>query len=66
MEPRIIDANDTETLYEITTVGDMTISILVEPDGEEYSTKDWQGTQPKSLAEAADYEWVNLEDWKNL
>ncbi len=63
MEPRILDQTETETLYQINVVGDLTISILVCEDGEEYSTKDWQGPQPKTIAEAIDYDWVNLADW---
>lgn len=63
MEPKILDADDTRTLYQITTVDDLTISILVDVDGEEYSTTDWQGIQPMSLAEVEDYDWILLEDW---
>lgn len=64
MEPKILDADDTRTLYQITTVCDLTISILVDADGEEYSTTDWQGLQPTSLAEVKDYDWINLSDWQ--
>jgi hypothetical protein len=64
MEPIILDADDTRTLYQITTVDDLTISILVDGDGEEYSTTDWQGIQPMSLAEIEDYDWINLSDWQ--
>ena len=64
MEPIILDADDTRTLYQITTVDDLTISILVDEDGEEYSTTDWQGIQPMSLAEVEDYDWINLSDWQ--
>lgn len=64
MEPIILDADDTRTLYQITTVNDLTISVLVDRDGEEYSTTDWQGIQPISLAEVEDYDWINLSDWQ--
>ena len=62
MEPKVLDTNGTDTLYQITTVCDLTISVLVSEDGEEYSTTDWQGPQPASLAEVEDYDWVNLAD----
>lgn len=64
MEPKVLDTDDTRTLYQITTVEDMTISVLVDEDGEEYSTTDWQGLQPTSLAEVKDYDWINLSDWQ--
>ena len=62
MEPKELDTNDTSTLYQITTVEDMTISVLVDEDGNEYSTTDWQGPQPTSLSEVEDYDWVRLVD----
>lgn len=64
MEPKVLDTDGTDTLYQITTVDDLTISILVDGDGEEYSTTDWQGIQPMSLAEVEDYDWINLSDWQ--
>lgn len=64
MGPRILDQTETETLYQINAVGDLTISILVCEDGEEYSTTDLQGPQPTSLAEVEDYDWINLSDWQ--
>lgn len=65
MEPIILDADDTYTLYQINTFYD-TISILVDGDGEEYSTTDFQGPQPTSLAEVEDYDWINLSDWQYM
>lgn len=62
MEPKVLDTDDTSTLYQITTVNDLTISVLVYEDGEEYSTTDWQGPQPTSLSEVEDYDWVRLVD----
>ena len=32
MEPKVLDTDDTSTLYQITTVEDMTISVLVGED----------------------------------
>lgn len=64
MEPKVLDTDDTYTLYQITSLYDMTISILVDGDGEEYSTTDLQGPQPTSLAEVEDYDWINLSDWQ--
>lgn len=61
-----LDTNDTSTLYQITTVEDMTISVLVDEDGNEYSTMDWQGPQPTNLSEVEDYDWVRLVDWAYL
>ena len=64
--PRVLDENEMgEVLYELDIrdvgeVGDLTISVLVEPDGTEYSTNDWQITQPKNLDEAPDYIWIPL------
>ena len=66
MGPRILDQTETETLYQINTVGDLTISILVSEDGEEYSTTDWQSIQPISLAEVEDYDWIHLSDWQYM
>lgn len=63
MEPKVLDTDGTDTLYQITTVCDLTISILVSEDGEECSTTDWQGPQPTSLSEVEDYDWILLEDW---
>jgi hypothetical protein len=66
MEPRILQTDGTDTLYQITTVNGLTISILVCKDGEEYSTTDWQGPQPTSLSEVEDYDWELLINMARL
>ena len=66
MEPRILQTDGTDTLYQITTVNGLTISILVCKDGEEYSTTDWQGAQPTSLSEVEDYDWELLINMARL
>lgn len=63
---RLLDEMDGEKLYEITTVRDLTISIIVGKDGTEYSTDDWQSYQPKSFDEVHDFRWVPLEDFADL
>lgn len=65
MEPKVLDTDGTHTLYQIDTLYD-TISVLVDGDGEEYSTTDWQGPQPTSLSEVEDYDWEKLIDMARL
>lgn len=65
MEPKVLDTDGTVTLYQITSLYD-TISVLVDRDGEEYSTTDWQGPQPTSLSEVEDYDWEKLIDMARL
>lgn len=65
MEPKVLDTDGTVTLYQITSLYD-TISVLVDGDGEEYSTTDWQGPQPTSLSEVEDYDWEKLIDMARL
>lgn len=59
---RVLDERDGETLYEITTCTNDTISVLVCEDGTEYCVKDWQGTQPETFDEVPDFEWMTFED----
>lgn len=66
---KLLDSNDSEELYEVTiTTGDMdgdTISVLV-IDGIEYFNNDWQGMQPKTLAECADYIWYDEDTYAHI
>ena len=56
---RLIDSNDMgELLYAVyCPVFDLTISVLVEPDGSEYYPDDFQSLQPETIAEIASGDW---------
>ena len=66
---RLLDSNGNEELYEVTiTTGGMEgerISVLV-IDGIEYYNNDWQGIQPKTLAECADYVWYDEDTYASI
>ena len=60
---KLIDSNDMgEELYDVycPQFGE-SISMIVEPDGTEMVPLDFQGYQPKTLEECADYEWCDAE-----
>lgn len=59
---KVLDERGGETLYEITTCTDDTISVLVCEDDTEYCVKDWQGTQPKTFDEVPYFEWMTFEE----
>ena len=57
---RLIDSNDSgELLYSVYCPAfDTTISVLVEPDGEEYYPEDFQGMQPDTIDQIASGDWM--------
>lgn len=59
-----LDSDNLQTLYSVYIANlDLSISVLVNnDDGEEYYTTDWQSTQPKTMAECADYEWRTSDE----
>lgn len=57
----LLDENEREQLFSVNTFYD-TISVLVS-DGLEYFPKDWQGSQPQTLDECSEYDWVCGEDY---
>jgi hypothetical protein len=58
-----LDSDDFGTLYSVRMDHmDMTVSVYVTDEGEEFYPSDWQVPMPKTCAEAADYEWVNGND----
>ena len=60
---KLIDSNDMgEELYDVyCPLFDCSISIIVEPDGTEMVPIDFQGYQPQTLEECADYGWRDAE-----
>ena len=61
---KLIDSNDMgEELYDVyCPLFGYSISVIVEPDGTEWYPSDFQGPQPQTLEERADYDWCDSDD----